>query len=313
MSDLSSPLSMLYLKLIGGVLLGWSLGRILPPSVPTRLGRFLFWIGVPLSIVAFLRKADLSGAVWLAPAIAWVAIGLGAVLARLWMKMKARSRPLDPLVRERPFQGSFLLTAMLGNTGYLGYPVVLSLVGEKYFAWALFYDLLGSLFGAYGLGAVVAARLGRRAELSASWFRPLIENPALWSFFFGLGFREVSLPSLAERIFHSIAWGTVALALVLMGMRLSQIRSWQNWQPASVSLAIKMLLVPFAIGIFLPLFGVRGSPQLVLVLQMAMPPAFATLILAEAYDLDCELTVTSLFLGSTGLLLTLPLWVALFQ
>jgi hypothetical protein len=46
---------------------------------------------------------------------------------------------------------------------------------------------------------------------------------------------------------------------------------------------------------------------------MAMPPAFATLVLAEVYDLDRNLSVTALAAGSTGLLLTLPIWLMLFR
>ncbi|MEO8891419.1 MAG: AEC family transporter, partial [Coleofasciculaceae cyanobacterium] len=58
--------------------------------------------------------------------------------------------------------------------------------------------------------------------------------------------------------------------------------------------------------------GITGSPQLVIVLQMAMPPAFATLVLAEVYDLDRNFSVTALAIGSMGLLLTLPIWLLLF-
>jgi len=57
----------LYVKLVGLVLLGFFLGRKLPATVPTRLGHFLFWVGVPLSIVAFLYQTDLSGQIWIAP------------------------------------------------------------------------------------------------------------------------------------------------------------------------------------------------------------------------------------------------------
>jgi predicted permease len=45
---------------------------------------------------------------------------------------------------------------------------------------------------------------------------------------------------------------------------------------------------------------------------MAMPPAFATLVISEAYDLDRELAVTAIATGSLTLLLTLPLWLWLF-
>lgn len=73
-----------------------------------------------------------------------------------------------------------------------------------------------------------------------------------------------------------------------------------------------MLVVPLAVGSVLSLCGFTGAPQLAIVLQMAMPPAFATLVIAEAYNLDRDLAVTALAVGSTSLLLTLPLWLWLF-
>jgi malate permease and related proteins len=58
----------LYVPLVIWISLGILLGRTLPNTIPLQLGKFLFWIGVPISILTFLRQADLSGAVWLAPA-----------------------------------------------------------------------------------------------------------------------------------------------------------------------------------------------------------------------------------------------------
>jgi predicted permease len=40
--------------------------------------------------------------------------------------------------------------------GYVGFPIILTLFGDAGFAWALFYDLLGTTVGAYGLGALIA-------------------------------------------------------------------------------------------------------------------------------------------------------------
>jgi hypothetical protein len=73
-----------------------------------------------------------------------------------------------------------------------------------------------------------------------------------------------------------------------------------------------MLLVPLVLGIGLLQLGLTGRPLLVIVLQMAMPPAFATLVLAEVFDLERDLAVTTLAVGSIGLLLTLPIWLLLF-
>lgn len=304
----------LYTQLIGLVLLGFILGSKLPKQVPTYLGQFLFWIGVPISIVAFLRGADLSGAIWIAPIFAWLAILLGAGLAWTWINLAGEMGrcATDDSFWSKPTQGSFLLAAMVGNTGYIGYPVILALVGTKYFGWALFYDLLGTTLGAYGLGVVVAAGFGKGFQSHWQLTKAILINPALWSLGFGLLCRQLPLPKLAQLSLQGLGWTIVSLSLVLIGMRLQQLNSWHNLPRASIGLVIKMLLVPFILGSSLSLFGITGAPRLVIVLQMAMPPAFATLVIAEAYNLDRDLAVTSLAVGSTGFLLILPIWLALF-
>ena len=327
----------LYTQLGGLVLLGFILGSKLPKAVPTYLGQFLFWIGVPISILAFLRQTDLSGAIWLAPIFAWLAIILGAAGAWCWICLVRGEKRSQETEGEKPFttrhsplathhsfvathasflskptQGSFLLAAMVGNTGYIGYPVALAVVGTKYFAWALFYDLLGSTLGAYGLGVILAARFGKGVNNYRQLAPAILINPALWSFGLGLVFRQIPLPHLAELSLQKLGWMVVSLALVLIGMRLQKLNSWHSLPKASISLVIKMLLVPLILGSCLSLFGITGAPRLIIVLQMAMPPAFATLVIAEAYDLDRDLAVTALAIGTIGLLFTLPIWLSLF-
>ncbi len=289
--------------------MGFILGRKLPNSVPTRVGQGLFWVGVPISIVAFLRQADLSGQIWIAPAIAYLAILLGAFLA--WWAMKGQAY-FTKTTQQKTTQGSLLLAAMVGNTGNLGYPITLALVGQEYFAWALFYDMLGTLFGAYGFGIVLASHFGGNIRNYGQITKSLLINPALWSFGFGLLFRDVPLPQFWESSLQTLAWIVVALTLGLIGMRLSGLDSWHRLPQAGISLTIKMFIVPLVIGSLLPLIGVTGEPALVIVLQMSMPPAFATLVIAETFNLDRDLAVTSLAVGSIVLLITLPLWLWLF-
>lgn len=305
----------LYIPLILWVGFGVVLGRILPSVVAQRLGFGLFWIGVPVGIMIFLRQADLTAAVWVAPIVCWVAVFLGAAIAWFWLWL---TRHGTPSTQTPSTQGSFLNAAMFGNTGYLGYPVTLALVGPKYFAWAVFYDTLGSTLATYGLGVALASNFGNNAMGTKQsnhiqrTMSAVIKNPALWSFFAGLGFRHLDASEPVETVLRGIAWAVVALSLLLLGMRLSQVSSRSHLTKASVSLGIKMLIVPSIVGVGVSSLGITGAPRLVLVLQAAMPPAFATLILAEAYHLDRDLTVTTLAIGSIGFLLTLPIWLTLF-
>lgn len=297
----------LYLPLIGWVGLGWILGHILPGRFPNMLGKFLFWVGVPVSVVGFLQGANLSGPIWVAPLIAWGAILLGLGLAWLWQRYCS-----EPVLNPRPTRGSFFLSAMVGNTGYLGYPVVLALVGADSFAWALFYDLLGTMPGAYGLGVAIASRHGTSSSAPKSLLATLLYNPTLWSFGAGLVLRSAALPPALTQGLQAAAWGCVSLSLLLIGMRLSQLHFGQNVRWAIASLSIRMLIVPLLIGVAITSLGMSGAPRLVMVLQSAMAPAFATLVISEAYDLDRNLSVTTLALGTIVLLFLLPLWIWLF-
>lgn len=331
MPDLIPALIKLYIPLMGWISLGWVLGRLLPKGASAKLGQFIFWIGLPISIVAFLYRADLSGWILIAPVTAWVAIAVGAAFAWVWIdlgvgdeRLRAMSKGLDDhapntglILRNsdwsRATQGSFLLAMMVGNTGYMGFPVVLGLVGPDYFAWALFYDLLGTFVGVYGVGVVLAAKYGTVGEgSSVKLSEKILKNPAIWSLGFGLLLRLVNLPEFAETSLRTCAWGIVNLALVLIGMQLSQLRSLRKLKQALPCLGIKMVLVPLVVGTGLMFFGVAEQTQLALVLQMGMPPAFATVVFAEAYGLDRELAVTTLVFGCLALLVLLPLWVLLF-
>lgn len=303
MPDFATQLFNLYLPLVGWAVLGWVLGRSLPPSTPVYLGKFLFRFGVPISIFAFLRGAEVSWQLWIAPAIAWFAISGSAALAWLWLKRHPSWHAQT--------QGSFLLASMFGNTGYLGFPIALALLGTKYFAWTLIYDMIGTTFGAYGLGVILASRFGGLKQHNFS--HTLIRNPALWSFGIGMVGRDFPLPNFLEIGLHQFAWGAISLSLILIGMRLSQLRSSHNFYLALPSLGIKMLVIPLAIGVLLPLIHITGEIQQAIILQMAMPPAFATLVLAENYELDQNFAVTALATGSIALLILLPFWLLLFH
>ncbi|MDJ1183017.1 AEC family transporter [Roseofilum casamattae] len=336
MHPLINNLLELYTPLIGWTLLGLIIGRILPKNVSPYLGRGLFLFGVPISIIAFLRKTDLSGGIWIAPLTAWIAISVGAAFAWTWIDLGVSDERLKSIARglnlapalEGPqaastatrwhssTQGSFMLAMMCGNTGYLGFPCVLGLAGPDYFAWGLFYDLLGSAIAVYVVGVALASHFGSSDKKQESalqrTFKATRNNPAFWSLIAGLAFKPIPLPAPIETSLYNAAWIVVNISLVLIGIKLSELKTLGKINQASTCLLIKMVLVPLVVGTGLMFFGIDGAPRLVMVIQMSMPPSFATLVIAQAYQLDQDLAVTCLALGTVVLLFMLPVWVWLF-
>ncbi|APB33233.1 transporter, AEC family [Gloeomargarita lithophora Alchichica-D10] len=292
----------LYVTLIVCVGVGWGMGAYLPRRLLEWVGQFLFWVGVPVSVLGFVLNVRLDWSVWGAGLVSilafWGAWGLGELWLAGWGK-----RWLSPQ------RGSFLLTSMAGNTGYVGYPVCLFLLGSEYFAWAVVFDLTNTLTGSYGLGVWLAARLGGQG--ARPWWA-LVKNPILWSALLALGLYPLPRPDWLNAALQNLAWGVVILSLVLTGVRLGQIQHWGKLKAVWASLGIKMLVVPLLVGLILQLFPLAEPLRLLLVLQSGMPPALATLILTEAYGLESGLTVSAIGLGLGLLLVTLPLWLLLF-
>lgn len=331
---LDNPVVMLYVKLIGWTLLGYGLGKILPKIIPTYLGKALLFVGIPVSIISFLGKTDLSGSIVIAPITAWVAVIVGAGLAWIWIDLGlsderfsrlskgliVKSSDSTTLDQESSWsgstQGSFLLAMTIGNTAFMGYPVTLALAGQEYFVWALFYDVFGSIIALYSAGIGVASHYGSISSGTQNKTNPLIsilKTPALWSLPVGLVLRYVTLPNVIVSGMSTIAFTTVTVSLVMLGMQLSQLKALKNIKKALTCLSIKMVLTPLVVGTGLMFFGVTGEPQLAMVLQMGMPPAFATLAISKSYNLDSDLTVTTLALGVILLLFTIPIWLLLFS
>ena len=303
----------LYERLSLPILLGILLGLNISNSYAVKLGKLLFSFGIPIAIALFLHNADLGESVWIASIIAWIAVSLGGFIAWAWIRKKNYSPKKNIFINNKAVKGSFVLASMAGNTRYFGFPIILILIGQKYFGWAVFYDLMSSTIGSYGLGIIIAAYCNQKIHSYRSFISVAFKNPALWGVGIGLCFRQVSLSEPLEVYLSNFGWIIVTLSLMLVGMRLSELNlSWRNLKLALITLTIKMLVVPLIIGMVISLVGIEGSTRLLIVLLAAMPPAISTLIIAETYNLDRQLTVTTIAAGSLILPFTLPLWLQLF-
>jgi malate permease and related proteins len=305
-----------------GVLLSAGLGsssRLLPTrwagsSAPHRslanaFGKYLFYIGIPICIVNFVRSTGFSLGILLAPVVAWCTMGLAILVAVLVLRVTQS-------VRDQKDRASFLLLSYLGNTSYLGIPIVLLLpqLGEAYFSWAVLYDVLGTFFASYGLGLLIAswdsnAELTRTQRLRTAT-RELLTNPSLFAFVLGLALKAVELNKIFSQTLNGLAWSSIMLCLVVMGMRLQQLVRLNDLRLAIQPVAIKMIFVPVFLAAALTSFGLEGPPRLVLVLQASMPCGFATLVLAERYGLTRDRVVAALALSTLLLMLLIPVWVS---
>lgn len=301
-----------YLPLLLWPGLGLLLFRLLPQIFPRLLGRALYWIGVPLELFSLARQADFSGSVGLTPGFVIGALFLGLILAEInWRGLNW----LGAIATDaRASRGSFVLCSILGNTGFVGLAIAPILVSEQYLSWIVFYSIAHNIIGTYGLGVFCASRFGQ-ADAQQGWWRQLrdvLTVPSLWGFALGLATRSLFLPEPIEAGLHSSIWVIIPSALVLMGMRLSQVQGWKSVKLAILPTLTRVLLTPLLVGLAATAIGITGDARLALVLMSGMPSAFASLILAEEYDLDRDLVASGVAISSVAIIGVIPLWLVLF-
>ncbi len=294
----------LYLPFIGWGCVGWVLGRVVPAKFPPLLGVGLFWVGVPILIFTFMRQAHLSAELWLAGIVGIGVVTTGLLLGIVWLWATGQT---GTSLAERQARGSFLLTATMGNTGYIGYPVILALVGARYFGWAVFYDVASTLWS-NAQGTVIASWLGQGQVRWGRLVRDVTVNPILLAFTFSYFAHDWPVPSGIMTLLKTLAWTVIPLTLILLGMRLQQVQNWQRLPDTLPALLIKIILVPLGLLLVGRGLGWQGKTLEVLLLQAAMPSAFSSLLLSEAYQLDRELTALTIALSTLGVMATIPVW-----
>jgi malate permease and related proteins len=219
-----------------------------------------------------------------------------------------------PRWSNRAHQGSFILASMLGNTGFVGLAVAPAFVSESHLSWLILYSVTQNVFGTYGIGVFLASYFGRPSETNHWWMqlRDVLTVPSLWAFVTGSLTQPIALPELLETGLHNSVWVIIPMALLLMGIRLSQLRGWQSLQMGIVPSVLKSIAVPGLVGGLASLLQIPSDARLAIVLMAGMPTAFAGLILAEEYELDRELIASSIVLTSGLLVATIPVWLLVF-
>ena len=316
-----------------GVLLGRL--RLIKPKFSRLLGRSLYYFGLPLQVFAVAHNTKFIKDVWFPPLITVLVLLSGLILANLnlsygkhpcyvilttsWKKNlfswfgNGDDRINLPIPQNSSGQGSFILASTLGSTGYLGLAIVPVLVNSTYSGWAVLYSITQILFGSFGMGVLVANYYGSSRQINCLiQLRELLKVPALWAFVLGWSSRGTNFALIID-------WGlrfgvllAIAGAFLLTGIQIQRIRV-DYLNRAIAPALLKMLIIPGLTGLCLTLFGVTGDARLSMVLMSGMPTANTNLILAQEYNLDCQMTASTIAVTTMLLPMMVLMWKYLLQ
>jgi predicted permease len=268
------------------------------------LNAVIIYVALPALVFQAVHPAALSWQLAEVAAIAWAVALVGLALG--WLAARLLKLPA-------PAAGAVMLTAALGNTGYIGYPLALGMLGQTGLTRAVFYDVFGTVGVLLTLGLAVAARFGATDE-RPRLARELLTFPAVIALAVALLLKPVPVPIVVSEWLDALAKLVVPLIMISLGLSFQPRAVSRHAVPVAAIAAIKLVLLPalaLVLGTFL--LGRDAAALRVVVLEAGVPSMMLSLVFGARFRLDTALISSALVITTAGAIVTIPLMQALVR
>jgi predicted permease len=207
--------------------------------------------------------------------------------------------------------GTLTLTGSLGNTSFVGFPLLEALYGAGAIAVGILVDQPGSFLIAGTLGVATAAYYSGGPVHLKYIFKKIFAFPPFLALLIAFPLRWVDFPADVYQVLDRLGATLVPLSLISVGMQLhfhpEKIKA--NFKSLCWGLGFKLFLVPLVcMLIYLVIFRQQNQTTLITLVEAAMAPMITSGIIAAEYDLDVELANLMVGLGIPISLMTAPAW-----
>ena len=269
----------------------------------------LLYALLPPVIFFNLAKAeiDLSHAVGIG--LALVAVSLTGVFT-WWMASRVLRLP-------RHQTGAVVCAVLSVNTGYLGYPLTVALLGRGELSTAVLYDVLVTgpslLLGAFAVGAAFGTKAGDtpRDRVRAFFTR----NPPLYAAIAGLLAPSALAPQILVDASQALIVAILPIGFFAVGATLAEGAEHGELplpppltRPVLLALVARLALVPALLMLLAaPLIDLPAAYRL----MSAMPTGLNAMVVSHAYGLDNRI-VAEAVTWSTAIVIVAALLSLLF-
>jgi malate permease and related proteins len=291
-------LILLVLCFAGGILLR-RLGRM-PDNAPATLNSFIIHVSLPALTLLYIHQLRLSGDVILVGLMAWLVFILSAGV--FWLAGRWLHLP-------RATVGALMLTGGLGNTSFLGLPMVEAYFGKGGLPVAIVADQLGSFFVLSILGVTVAGIYSAGRPSVGEIARRILLFPPFISLMVALLLIPVEFAGWFNTLLARLGDTLAPLALLSVGLQLRLSHAAEHKRELALGLSFKLLLAPLAIYLLYVLaLGAHGPAIRVTVFEAAMPPMITGAIVATEHGLNPSLSSSMVAVGLLLSFITLYGW-----
>ncbi len=262
------------------------------------LSRFVFNVTLPFLVFLSLFRQHPTLVYLKISMLVWIL--LGALTALTYYAGRF-------LITDKKKLGVFILTAVGGNTAFLGYAVIHGLTGDAGMPFAVVYDQFGNGLFIYTVLLIMIAHLSQH-PLSPKTVVASLLTPPFIALIIGLVFPlSLQLPGYVLASLNLVGNITTPLMMLIVGMNLAKPVHLHALPLLGASALIKLMILPAAMYGLTLLISMPPFPKAITILQSAMPSMMTSVIFAQVYDLDESLAAQIVFGTTIVSFFSLPL------
>ena len=284
------------------LLIGMTLKRI--PDFPEETGNvlnlFVIYISLPALVLLKIPELVFSRNLLVPALMPWGMLFFSCALILILSKL---------FKWERATTGCLLLLIPLGNTSFLGIPMVKAFFGENAIPFALLYDQLGSFLALATYGSLVLALYGtgENKPTVAGVMKKVISFPPFIALVLAFTLKTFPYPPIAISLLKILAATLVPLVMISVGFQLKLRLSREVTSQLCIGLSIKLIAAPVAALFFCKIAGLEGQAVQVSIFEAGMPPMVSAGALAILANLSPALTAALVGIGIVLSFATLPI------
>jgi len=261
----------------------------------------LFVIYISLPALVLLKIPDLAFAKnLLVPALMpWLMLLLSCSAILVLSKI---------LKWDRATTGCLLLLIPLGNTSFLGIPMVKAFFGGQAIPYAVLYDQLGSFLALATYGSLVLAFYGsgEKNPTLSSVIKKIVSFPPFIALILAFCLKALPYPSIFVSLLKILASTLVPLVMIAVGFQLTLRLNREVTSQLCIGLSIKLVAAPIAALFLCKIAGLKGEAIQVSIFESGMPPMVSAGALAILANLSPKLTAALVGIGIVLSFITLP-------
>ncbi len=273
-----------FVLILLAIALGYGINRlnIFSKDAPTILNQFVIYISLPAMILLQIPKLSFSIDMIIPIIIAWSVMTFSAILVLLCSKIFSFSKEIT---------GSLMLVAILGNTSFMGIPILNAYIGENAMPYVLVYDQLGTFIALATYGTFIASYYSNKSKLTFKIITlKVLTFPPFISLVAALFLMGVEFNPVISKVLASFASTIVPIALVAVGLQLQFKLPKEDIKPFSVALIIKLIIAPIIAIIICKIFSWNNEASIVSIMEAGMAPMITAGAIASMAGLAPKLS-----------------------